>query len=50
MVPALLAVSVVAVSLVVGRLAKLDARELALQTAGMGAAALIFYGLVLLVA
>ncbi len=50
MVLALLLASVVIVSLVVGRLAKLDARELALQTAGMGAAALAFYGLVLLVA
>ncbi len=47
---ALLMISVVVVSLVVGRLAKLDARELVLQTAGMGAAALAFYALVLLVA
>ena len=49
MILAILLAASVATSILLGVLGKLNPRELALQTVGMGVAALAFYGLVVLV-
>ncbi len=48
MILVILLVSTVAVSVLIGSLAKLALKELFLQTSAMTAAALIFFGLVVL--